>query len=125
MLNTERVDPRAKKHILNLTHQLGERGFEEIKATVPGYPNPTAFKNAATENRILPDVTAMRDGQKEIIEIAHKTDDPLALARKWHFLSRLAKIRNAIFKVVVPRGHMRFTRDLIARHDLRLEVEKL
>ena len=125
MLRKQQNNPKSRRYINRLAKKLHGEGYEDIRAATPDFESPSAFRSVDSGHQMVPDLTANFYGRKAFVDVAHKTESPERLAFKWRFLSQFAKIKNAVFKVVVPRGHMRFTRDLVDRHGLQLDIEQL
>ena len=97
-------------------------GYDQIKADCEGYDQPGGFKNAASDQYLIPDLTAFRDQSKSYFEISLKTEDHTQLATKWKLLESMAKLRNGLFKIFAPRGHVRFTREMVEKYSIEAEI---
>lgn len=97
---------------------LEDRGYENIKADVPGFETPKSFLKRGSEIKITPDIVAERDGQKYIFELSLKSKKPRLLKSKWLFLDMLTRMKSQKFKILTTRGHYKFTNDTLDSIDL-------
>jgi hypothetical protein len=126
MLHTQRQDDVYSTTVRSAILALDREGFQSFRAELPEYDAPSKLKAVDADSFFVPDITAEgRHGEKGYFEIAQKTENEAQLARKWDLLSRIAQMKQGIFKVLVPSGHMRFTQDLMRKYQLQFEVAKL
>lgn len=126
MLLSQRQDDVYSTTVRSAILALDRAGFQSFRAELPEYDAPAKLKAVDADSFFVPDITAKgRDGEKGYFEIAQKTENDAQLARKWDLLSRIAQMKRGVFKVLVPSGHMRFTKDLMRKYQLQFEVAKL
>ena len=105
--------------------KLVETGHEQIKADTTEWESPAKMVNTSSGVEFTPDITARMHGAKVYAEIAHKTEDERKLVTKWRLLETVARMKKGAFKIFVPRGHLKFTRDLLSRHNMEPELIKM
>ena len=120
------VDKKENEEILQDTVQyLEKRGFENIKADLEGYETPKSYNKKGSEESITPDVVAERAGIKHYFEVSLKSEKPSLLKSKWRFLDVLTRMKNHRFKIVIRRGHYKFTHDMLKDLNLEKDLIKL
>lgn len=125
MLRETRNKEKYNEIVLAAVDIVKNTGFTHIQADLPEYEQPTRLINKADDFAFVPDIVAEKGGQKGYFEISKKTEDLKKLIGKWKLLSLMAKLRNGIFRIFVPRGHMKFTRDLLKQYDIDADLVKL
>jgi hypothetical protein len=112
--NFEKALEWAKKH-----------GFSNIKANMDEYEKPAQFTKPGEEQPYIPDITGLRTGGKSYIEIAVKTENMERKVSKWKLLSTLAARRGGTLFLLAPRGHKRFTEDIVRDHHLNAVISTI
>lgn len=125
MINKEKHEEIFDQYLAEAVKSLSERGYKDIKADGPDYEQPAKLSAAGEGNSYVPDITAKWSGRKVYVEIARKTEDEQKLVTKWKLLETLAKMKDGIFKVMVPKGQWAYTKDLVSRYNLSPELEKM
>lgn len=121
--NSEHPYPKLMQKALSL---LERKGFKNLKADLEGYEEPTKFTNPDTQESYQPDITAKSTIGKHYFEIVNqKYEDEVGIAGKWKLFAKLAKIKNGKFHLLVPRGKMRYTNELINQHNIEAITLKL
>lgn len=114
---------KAKSFVQKAARWAEKKGFKSIKASCESYETPKQFiRKGDEDDTITPHVTAMRNGRKNYIEVATKTEDVQAKVSKWKLLSALARRTGGKLFLLAPRGHKAFTERLIERHLLAAEI---
>lgn len=104
---------------------LENKGFENIKADADGYETPISFTRQDTGNSLTPDIVAEKRGIKYFFEVGLKSSKPKLLKSKWLLLDTLTKMKDYRFRIVSTRGHLSFTRDMIAEANLNKKVIRI
>lgn len=97
-------------------------GFVGIKANLEGYDLPTAFSRPEDEKPYIPDVTAVKGGRKNYLELALKPDNPERTIRKWKLLSTLAAAKQGRLLLFAPKGHKAFAEKAVRERQLNARV---
>ena len=66
-------------------------GYTEVKANIDGFETPSALSNKESEDRVVPDITALKRGGRWYIEAVRKESDVEKTVSKWKLLSMLAR----------------------------------
>lgn len=111
--------------IKEIADQLNLKGFEDIKADIDGFEQPSRLVRQSDEFEFTPDATAQRKGRKYYFELAIKTDALRKLITKWKLLATLAHLKTGKFQIFVPHGNMKFTRELLENNDIQADIVKL
>ena len=90
-------------------HHLEATGFENIKADMEGYEKPKSFSRKGAEDKITPDIVAIKNGRKYFFDISLKSEKPRLLKTKWLFLDTLSRMKSNRFRIITTRGHYKFT----------------
>lgn len=98
------------------------RGFSDIKANYSDFEKPTTYSKPNEEEPYIPDITAMRIGNKCYIEIATKTDSTRRKVSKWKLLSTLALMKGGKLFLLAPKGHKAFVEDLLKKNSLNAQL---
>ena len=126
MLKELRDDKKYDDVLNRVLEQVERSGFESIRADYPEMEKPARLVGQTNEDVFIPDVTAVtRTGSKAYFEISRKIDEPRKLVNKWKLLSTLAELKNGVFKIFVPHGAMRFTQELVNRHNIKADLIKI
>lgn len=90
-------------------HHLEATGFENIKADLEGYEKPKSYSRKGAEEKITPDIVAVKNGRKYFFDISLKSEKPRLLKTKWLFLDTLSRMKSNRFRIITTRGHYKFT----------------
>ncbi|MDC6387850.1 hypothetical protein PP182_04115 [Maribacter sp. PR1] len=90
-------------------HHLEATGFENIKADMEGYEKPKSYSRKGAEEKITPDIVAIKNGRKYFFDISLKSEKPRLLKTKWLFLDTLSRMNSNRFRIITTRGHYKFT----------------
>ena len=101
---------------------VGQKGFDKVKANYDGHENPKSWIRSKTEKPITPDITGVKHGKKNYVEVALKTEDTRRQVTKWKLLSLLASQQGGKFYLLAPRGHKAHTVKLVSKYGLAAEV---
>ncbi|MEZ4883147.1 MAG: hypothetical protein R3E32_00330 [Chitinophagales bacterium] len=106
---------------------IRKKGFINIKANAEDLEleSPTAYVQQNKDDVYTPDLTALHLGRKSYFEIALKTTEVRRLVNKWKLMSKLAEVRHGGFFLLVPRGHARFTSQLVEDYNIQADLIKL
>lgn len=124
MLKTEVSSNEHLRYYQDAIQWLNKFGFDAIRADCEGYDPPAKLTNAASDSDqfFVPDITALRENSKSYFEISLKTESERQLVTKWKLLESMASLRNGDFKIFAPRGHVRFTREIVEKHSISAEI---
>ncbi|MBR9997344.1 MAG: hypothetical protein KFF73_00165 [Cyclobacteriaceae bacterium] len=125
MLKNSRNKENYIEKVNRVIEKVKKQGFTDIRADVGNYERPPRLISKSREVDFIPDVVARKNGFKGYFEISKKEKDTNSLVNKWSALSMLANMKNGIFRIYVPHGHMKFTRQLLTAYDIKAEVIKL
>lgn len=92
---------------------LEATGFENIKADVEGYETPKSYLRKGSDNKITPDIVAIKNGRKYFFEISVKSAKPRLLKTKWLFLDTISRMNADSFRIITTKGHYKFTEDML------------
>ncbi|GMN04792.1 hypothetical protein MTsPCn5_01800 [Croceitalea sp. MTPC5] len=98
------------------------KGFENIKADIPGYDTPKTFKSKRSGVEVTPDISATKNGKKYFFDISLKSTKVDLLKSKWLLLDTFSRLKTNRFKIITTRGHLKFTRDLL--NDIQLSQKE-
>ncbi len=99
-------------------------GYTEIKANIEGYETPTALSGKGNEDRVVPDITALKRGGRWYIEVVRKDGEVEKTVSKWKLLSTLGKSKSGGLILFAPSGHFAFAERLIKKHDIPAQIVK-
>ena len=100
-------------------------GFKEIKANIEGFDTPKSYERTQDNQVFTPDVTGTNMFNKHYLEVSLKNDKMMKDISKWKLLSELASMKGGKLYLMAPRGHVRYTRDVISQHNIPAEVVKI
>ncbi len=118
MIHLDKEDDKNSTFLNTTITYLENKGFENIKADVAGYETPTSFTRQETGNTIIPDIVAEKRSIKYFFEVSLKSTKPQLLKTKWLLLDTLTKMKDYRFRIITTKGHLSFTRDMIADTNL-------
>ncbi|WP_272022626.1 hypothetical protein [Olleya namhaensis] len=119
-------DKEENKNILkqSISH-LEFLGFENIKADLQGYEQPSTFVKKEDNMVIVPDITAYKRTKKYIFELGIKSDKPKALKTKWRLLDVVTRMKDQRFKIITTKGHYSFTNTMLSELNLDKTLMKI
>ena len=97
-------------------------GYTEVKANIEGYETPSALSN--NDDRVVPDITAMKRGGRWYIEIVRKDAEVEKTVSKWKLLATLGKSKSGGLILIAPSGQYAFAERLIKKHDIHAQIVK-
>jgi len=100
-------------------------GYTEVKANIDGFETPSALSNKESEDRVVPDITALKRGGRWYIEVVRKDSEIEKTVSKWKLLSMLGKARNGGLILMAPSGQYAFAERLIKKHDIQAKIIKM
>ena len=100
-------------------------GFKEIQANMEGYDTPKSYERSADNTRFTPDVTGVNMFNRHYLEVSVKTEELRGSISKWKLLSELAGMKGGKLYLLAPKGHVRFTKDLVDQYNIPAEVVKI
>lgn len=125
MLKESKRDEAYEKMVSQIIERVKKQGYSDIRADINEYESPHKLIGQSKKISYTPDITGKKDDGLGYFEIAKKVQNTNELVNKWKALSLLADMKNGVFKVYVPHGHMKFTRELINDHNIKAEIVKL
>ena len=125
MLQQTRSKISYDEVLTNVIEKVKKLGYNNIRADLTDYEAPHQLIGKTNNVNFTPDVTAEKNDGKAYFEIATKMDNPNELINKWKLLETLASMKNGIFQIYVPHGHMKFTQELIKDHNINAELLKI
>jgi len=113
-----------------LTHVIKnfveKKGYKDIKSRLGDeYPDTVRIMRPNSKDYLEPDITATKNDFKNYFEIAIKTGETDRLVSKWMILSQLASRKGGYLHVIAPKGHYRFSEDLINKGNINVKLIKL
>jgi len=100
-------------------------GYTEVKANIDGFETPSALSNKESEDRVVPDITALKRGGRWYIEVVRKDSEIEKTVSKWKLISMLGKARNGGLILMAPSGQYAFAERLIKKHDIQAKIIKM
>lgn len=98
-------------------------GYSEVKANIEGFDTPTAL--SSNDDRVVPDITALKRGGRWYIEIVRKDAEVEKTVSKWKLLSTLGRARSGGLILMAPSGQYAFAERLIKKHDIHAKIIKM
>ena len=99
-------------------------GYTEVKANIEGFEAPSALSSKDGEDRVVPDITAVKRGGRWYIEVVRKDAELEKTVSKWKLLSTLGKSRSGGLILIAPSGQYAFAERLIKKHDITAQIVK-
>lgn len=124
MLQENQEEPKNIEFLQKAVSLLEKRGYDFIKAPVKGYESPSKLVNSGEGQTYAPDITATRADTKDYIELSVKTDQIRQLVSKWKIIEKLAKMKNGAFILLVPKGNLSFTSDILKTYGITAAVQR-
>ncbi|HZV71788.1 MAG TPA: hypothetical protein VFG10_19705 [Saprospiraceae bacterium] len=100
-------------------------GYTEVKANIEGFETPSALSNKESEDRVVPDITALKRNGRWYIEVVRKDSEVEKTVSKWKLLSMLGKARNGGLILMAPSGQYAFAERLTKKHDIHCKIIKM
>ncbi|MEP6796220.1 MAG: hypothetical protein WBP41_06865 [Saprospiraceae bacterium] len=100
-------------------------GYTEVKANIDGFETPSALSNKESEDRVIPDITALKRNGRWYIEVVRKDGEVEKTVSKWKLLSMLGKARNGGLILMAPSGQYAFAERLTKKHDIHCKIVKM
>lgn len=125
MIHLDKETEKNTEFLNETIEYLENKGFENIKADVEGYETPNSFTRQGTGNSLTPDIVAEKRGIKYFFEVSLKSAKPTLLKSKWLLLDTLTKMKDYRFRIVTTKGHLSFTREMIADTNLNKEFIRI
>ncbi len=126
MQRLEQSSDKFVKLVSSAVNLLESKGYEQIRADVGDYTKPSPITQKDGEKIYTPDLTAYTNQGKCYFEIVTKDKkEDKSLVGRWKLLARLAQLRNGDFYILVPRGCMRFTNDVLEEYNIPANILKL
>ena len=108
------VDKEENKAFLEKSiNHLEATGFENIQADMEGYETPKSYLHKGSDDKITPDIVALKNGRKYFFEIGVKSAEPRMLKTKWLFLDTISRMNSDRFRIITTKGHYRFTEEVL------------
>ncbi|NND63047.1 MAG: hypothetical protein HKN48_07605 [Flavobacteriaceae bacterium] len=104
---------------------LEQKGFENIKADIPGYETPRTFLRKKSDVKITPDIVADRAGIRHYFDLSLKSEKPQLLKSKWRFLEVFTRMKDYRFKIITRKGHYKFTNEMLSDLNLKKNLIKI
>ena len=121
-MRREAYDDTLSKVIKNIERQ----GYTDIRADIESYEAPARLISRTKDDEYIPDATAVNNyGDKYYFEISRRTKEPNKLVNKWKLLDTVARIKNGALKIFVPHGSMKFTQEIVKKHNIEAELVKI
>ena len=99
-------------------------GYTEVKANIEGFDTPTALSGKDNDDRVVPDITALKRGGRWYIEIVRKDAEVEKTISKWKLLSILGRNKSGGLILIAPSGQYAFAERLIKKHDIQAQIVK-
>jgi hypothetical protein len=99
-------------------------GYTEVKANIEGFDTPTALSGKGNDDRVVPDITALKRGGRWYIEIVRKDAELEKTISKWKLLSTLGRSKSGGLILIAPSGQYAFAERLIKKHDIHAQIIK-
>ena len=109
--------------VRDVYNYLISNGFRNVKADLKGLAQPELIYWTSTENGHIPDLTASRNGTRQIFEI--ETSDSIFdqhTENQWKLFAANAQQDGKTFFVVVPKGSEDLAKSRLAQVDIQAEV---
>ena len=103
---------------------VARNGYSEVKANIEGYETPSGLSNMESEDKLVPDITALKRGGRWYIEVVRKDADAERTVSKWKLLSILGKTKGGGLILIAPAGSFAFAERLTKKHDIMVQIIK-
>lgn len=125
MIYSDKIEDKNTAFLTETIEYLENKGFENIKADAEGYETPNSFTRQETGNSLTPDIVAEKRGIKYFFEVSLKSTKPKLLKSKWLLLDTLTRMKDYRFRIITTKGHLSFTRDMIADTNLNKDFIRI
>lgn len=125
MLLQSREEINYTKLIQLTVDKISEKGFENIRAETKSTETPYSLIGKNNDLSFIPDATATKNDQKYYFELGVKEENTSDLVNKWKLLETVAHMKKGKLEIFSPRGHLKFTQQLIKDHHIQATVSKL
>ena len=125
MLKESRTEAKYQADLETVVRSLELKGYESIKADLPDLESPTSLKSVDKTVEYVPDVSAKKYEATSFFEISQKTPEVQRLVTKWKLLATVANIKRGKLTIYMPKGTMKFTRELVEQYQIPAILEKL
>lgn len=120
------TDAQNQTYMYAAIDLLKQKGFDNIRADFSDYERPAKLITTGSEKEYMPDITAKTQNGKCYFEIVSDTHADKALLKdKWSLFSALAQHKKGTFFLLVPRGKMRFTNDILNKSNINADILKI
>lgn len=116
-----REEEQIKKVIVSW---VSRNGYTEIKANIEGYETPSALSIKGGDERLVPDIVALKRGGKWFIEVVRKEAEAEKTVSKWKLLSILGKNKQGGLVLIAPAGSFAFAERLCKKYDIQAQIVK-
>jgi len=103
---------------------VAKNGYSEIKANIEGFETPSGLSNRDNDDKLIPDISAVKRGGRWYIEVVRKDADPEKTVSKWKLLSILGKSKGGGLILIAPAGSFAFAERLTKKHDIVVQIIK-
>lgn len=103
---------------------VAKNGYSDIKANIEGYDSPSGLSNKDNDDKLIPDISAVKRGGRWYIEVVRKDADPEKTVSKWKLLSILGKNKGGGLILIAPAGSFAFAERLTKKHDILVQIIK-
>ncbi len=103
---------------------VARNGYSEVRANIDGFETPSALSNKESEDKLVPDITAVKRGGRWYIEVVRKDGDAERTVSKWKLLSILGKSKGGGLILIAPAGSFAFAERLSKKHDIPAKIIK-
>ena len=103
---------------------VARNGYSEVKANIEGYETPSGLSNKDSDDKLVPDITALKRGGRWYIEVVRKDADAEKTVSKWKLLSILGKNKWGGLILIAPAGSFAFAERLTKKHDIMVQIIK-
>lgn len=116
---------KKSKFIQRAVDWVRKRGYEKIRANAEDFEKPTHYSAYEEEDVFVPDVTAVKRGRKNYVEVALKNGNVRRTITKWKLLSTLANRTGGKLFLLAPHGHKAFAERIVKTHHLNAQIVSL
>ena len=103
---------------------VARNGYSDVKANIEGYETPSGLSNKDSDDKLVPDITAVKRGGRWYIEVVRKDADAEKTVSKWKLLSILGKNKGGGLILIAPAGRFAFAERLTKKHDIMVQIIK-
>ena len=103
---------------------VARNGYSEVKANIEGYDTPSGLSFKDTDDKLVPDITAVKRGVRWYIEVVRKDAEPEKTVSKWKLLSIVGKNKGGGLVLIAPAGSFAYAERLTKKHDIQVQIIK-